>query len=219
MGRSVNWLSLGGFLAGNRKERVQRWVQAYLQRLGVLGHPGFRMNLSLEGYRDYTFGARSGPAIGLDGIAHEMAHAVEFGPEAFEHRCAAHGFVFHTPTVEVMGRLYEQFHTAQASKREIRTFAIERRLLEMAGLKVSENAFLQQVCSVLAFMPDWIEFHERPDLVAEQLAQAREVFTEQVVRQRLFGWLDKTAERLQQAQELTTDEALDPQKHLLAEMA
>lgn len=225
MGRCVNWLSLGDFIPGNRADRVQRWIGAYLQRLGVLGHPGFRMKLSLEGYRDYTFGARSGPAIGIDGIAHEMAHAVEFGPEAFEQRCTAYGFVFRTPTVEVMGRVYEQFHTAQASQREIRAFAIERRLVEMAGLKVSENAFLEHVCSVLGFMPDWIEFYERADLVAEQLARAREVFTEQVVRQRLFGWLDKTAERLQQAQlgaedgadDLRDEESRNRSEHLLAE--
>lgn len=200
MSRTVRWYALGDFMPGNRRVRAERWVRAFLSRLGVLEHPGFRLDLGLEGYQGYAFGARVGPSLGLSGIAHELAHAVEFGPDAFEQRCNESGFLFHTPRVFICGQLCENFTTGQASERELRTFAIERRLLEMAGLRVSENAFCEQSCRVLGYMPDWIEFHDKPARVRKHLRAAREQFPEHLVRERLMGWLDKTAECLRAAQ-------------------
>lgn len=199
MCRSVRWYALGDPIPGTRRERVQRQVSEFLRRLGVLEHPGFRLDLTSEGYRNYAFGARIGPSIGISGVAHELAHAVEFGPDAFEQRCHESGFLFRTPTVFIAGQLCDNFTTGQASERELRAFAIEWRLLEMAGLRVSENAFCEQTARTLGFMPDWISFHEQPELVREHLLAAREQFPESLVRERLMGWLDKTAQRLQVA--------------------
>lgn len=196
MSRTVRWYALGDPLPANRRARVGLWVEAFVDRLGLREHPGFRLDVGTEGYRDYAFGARVGPSCGIDGVVHELAHAVEFGPDEFEQRCTEGGFVFHTPTVFIGGRLCEVFNTGKASERELRTFGIEWRLLEMAGLRVREDAFFGHCVQVLSYMPDWISFHGQPELVREHVRAAYDAFTQERVSQRLQGWLDKTAARL-----------------------
>ena len=184
----------------NRWRRVELLTNALIAKLSVCGHPGLQVKLSLEGYKDHCFGAKSGPTAGFDALAHELGHAVDFGPDAFEARCSPYGrFVFHVPEVEVLGRMYPDAVTGQASECEIRAFAAQWRLCEAVGLRLNEARFLEHVRGSLSFMHDWIAYHNKPDEVAQYFHRALDRFTLPVVTDRLVGWLDKTHERLRHA--------------------
>lgn len=180
----------------NRWARVSAVTQARIDRLPFAKHPGFRVNFQREGYKNYTFGAKSGPCAGFDALAHELAHAVEFGPENFEQRCSQFGFVFSMATIEVLGDEYPNPITGQASEREARTFGIEWQLCEAVGIHLQEKEYLRHVCGALGFLPDWLAYHQKPDEVAALVHQAREQFSLAEVFDRMIGWLDLTQERL-----------------------
>ena len=70
-----------------RGRRLTRLVEARLQRLGAISrHPAFRVKMSKEGYSNFIFGAAAGPAAKLSNVLHDMAHAAEFGPDAYTRR-------------------------------------------------------------------------------------------------------------------------------------
>jgi hypothetical protein len=176
----------------SRYARIEAVTNGRLARLSFSRHPAFSYKVRQEGYKDFVFGARMGPSAGFGGLAHDMGHAVDFGPENFDTRCTRYGFEFHVPQVEIMGEYYPECVTGQASERECRAFGIEWKFLEAAGVYVDENIFLAHVCGSLGFMPDWIAYHQKPEEVRALLHAGRDRFTMAEICDRMVGWLDQT---------------------------
>jgi len=179
--------------------RAARVFAARLQRLpGALGkHPGLLFSPGLEGYRDYTFGFRSGPSVQARHVFHELGHAAQFGPDSFESRASPYGFVFNMRQVFVMGRPYDEPITSQATDRELETFAHELHLLQAAGYQFQLADFLSYSASVMRHMPDWIAIPgergaDRKRECERRLLAFYESLTQAEVLDKLTGWLDAT---------------------------
>src|SRR3546814_7579787 len=77
-----------------RIARVSALYQARLARVSLMAHPGFQYKVNQEGYSNYTFGGRVGTSFEFSALCHDLAHAVEFGPDLFTERCSpSSGFV------------------------------------------------------------------------------------------------------------------------------
>src|SRR3546814_15954280 len=114
-----------------RIARVSALYQARLARVSLMAHPGFQYKVNQEGYSNYTFGGRVGTSFEFSALCHDLAHAVEFGPDLFTERCSpSGGFVLHVREIEIMGNMYAEPQTGQASERECRAFGIETRLYD-----------------------------------------------------------------------------------------
>ena len=115
-------------------------IDTFIERLGGADQPAMRIAHRQEGYRDYTFGCRAGPGrASVRNLAHELAHAAEFGAAAFSRRCLKGSFCFKIRQVEVLGRYYPEPETCGATKRELRTFALQLHLLQHAGVLTRET--------------------------------------------------------------------------------
>ncbi|MBS3912749.1 MAG: hypothetical protein KGZ70_13160 [Hydrogenophaga sp.] len=178
-------------------------IQTFIERLGVLGHPGLKISLQQEGYRDYTFGCRAGPGRAtVRNLAHELAHAAEFGAAAFPQRCLMGSYVFKTRKVKVLGRYYTEPTTCSATKRELRTYALQLHLLQYAGESVNEQAFAQDAARLMTtFMHDWWQIPGQDDAerrlwCATQVLDNHGQTSADDVINRLVGWLDATDRRL-----------------------
>ena len=188
-----------------RPRETQR-VRAFglrLQRLpGNLGHhPGLLFSLTLQGYRDHTFGGRAGPSVHLSHLFHELAHAAQFGPKQFARRAKPHGFVFKMPTVCVQGRHYDEPDTRQGVERELDTFAHQLHLMQAAGLKMAPKAFIAYSATLMRFMPDWYNVpgkgeEQRFAFCRAYIEQRYAALSQDAVLENLRGWLDATHRRL-----------------------
>jgi len=186
--------------------RMARLASLYGQRLQRLPrslgkHPGLLFSPALEGYRDYTFGARSGPSVQARHIFHELGHAAQFGPEQFEERAGVDGYVFKMPQVLCMGRYYADPQTCKATERELDTFAHELHLRQAVGFKCNTEEFFRYSASVMRHMEDWAHVpgskgKERHQECMRGIRERYEALTQAQVLDKLAGWLDKTQERL-----------------------
>ena len=174
-----------------------------LQRLpGNLGsHPGLLFNLTLQGYRDFTFGGRAGPSVHVTHLFHELAHAAQFGPKQFARRAKPHGYVFKVPTVYLAGQVCSEPDTRQGVERELDTFAHQLHLMQAAGLKMAPKTFIAYSATLMRFMPDW--YHVPGGSEAKRNAFCRAAIrkryaalTQAEVLDKLRGWLDATQRRL-----------------------
>ena len=93
----------------------------------------------VEGYRDYAFGGRAGPSIGVRNVFHEMAHAAQFGRDSFRQRATAEGYKFKVRTIFVFDRYCQEPRSGQATYRELDTFAYQLHLMRAAGMKVDDS--------------------------------------------------------------------------------
>lgn len=175
-------------------------INTFLKKLGIAGHPGLRVDPKLEGYQDFTFGCRAGPVEpNVNDLAHELAHAAQFGPRYFKFRAFKHGFQFRMRQVELLGRFYSEPSTPQATTRELDTFAYQAHLLQLAGVKLDLDKHFEEAADILTrFMPDW--WAVPGDTSAERkawcVAQGKRFYERrkpQTVLNRLRGWLDLTA--------------------------
>jgi hypothetical protein len=183
------------------KEQVQRAHAARLARLPVGNHPAFMFNPWLEGYRDYVFGGRAGPAICVRNVFHELAHAAEFGPELFRTRATADGFRFKVPRRYIYDRFCDVPRTGQGTMRELRTFAFQLHLMQAAELKVHSLAFSDHSAYIMRLMHDWYHIpgedeEARKEWCRLQILEAYESVKQAEVLGRLEGWLDNTRKRL-----------------------
>lgn len=189
-----------------RKKRVQAVAQGRLIRLGLAGHPGLRFRASLEGYADYVFGARAGPSVDVHNLFHELAHAAQFGPQAFRQRTFHGSFVFKMRKVTVLGQRYAEPLTSSATERELSTFAYQLHLMRLAGCKIAARAFFAEATRSMAYMPDWYnvpgdDAEQRHAYCAQRAMELFEQLCEQSSLERLRAWLDKTAKRLARAKQ------------------
>jgi hypothetical protein len=186
------------FKLGSRTLPVFR---ARLGRLAAARHPAFFFNPGVEGYCGYVFGGRAGPAIAVRNVFHEMAHAAQFGEDNFRHRAVRHGFVFKVRKVTVFGESYPEPNTAQATEREMDTFAHEWHLLRNAGYRLNLAQFLQDKVQVMNYMPDWYMVNgenekARHATLRALLLEKLESKVGEDAHPRLEAWLDRTQKRL-----------------------
>lgn len=181
-------------------------TKQFLGKLGVLSHPGFRYSRKLEGYRDYTFGCIAGPSEpDLNNLAHELAHAAQFGPEAFRYRATQRGFHFKIRRIWVYDRYCVEPRTNQGIVRELETFAYQAHLLEAGGIKLHKRKFLMDAAHLMvSYMPDWYNIpgdnaDERKAWCIAQVEQYYAGLSQEVALERLNGWLNCTAKRLKRA--------------------
>ncbi|MCC5610894.1 hypothetical protein LC612_30135 [Nostoc sp. CHAB 5834] len=175
-----------------------------LSRLPVARHPGLMFQPGLEGYRDYTFGARAGPAVEAVNLFHELAHAAQFGAENFSRRATSEGFVFKTRRIFVYNTYCEEPRTSKATRRELETFAYQLHLMRLAGFTQTDDDFMSDHAKVMRFMPDWWHIPGNSDEKRAKWCQAyiakryAKLKPDEVVG-RLDAWLDKTWLRLNQS--------------------
>lgn len=113
-----------------------------------------------EGYRgNGVIGARTGPMDCLDfeNVAHEMAHAIEILECGRASALARSGWGLRIKSsLEVMGEVFYEPTTMQATEREARVCGIQLRILEAVGHPDAEG-FIERHASVLErFMPDYV---------------------------------------------------------------
>lgn len=175
-------------------------IDVFLTKLGIAGHPGLRVNPKLEGYRDYTFGCRAGPTSpNVNDLAHELAHAAQFGRRYFKYRAAEYGFVFKTRQVMVFGRYYPEPRTAGATLRELETFAYQAHILQAAGEKLNLDRFFKHGADLMVrFMHDWycIPGETETERKSWCIAKTRHFYERrkrETVLRRLNEWLAETA--------------------------
>lgn len=176
-------------------------MAARLSRLPMARHPAMRIAPRREGYRAYAFGGKAGPDMSVDNVFHELAHAVEFGPDEFKKRASAFGFLFRNRRVEVLGQLYVEPLTWQSTQREIRTMAIQLHLLRSAGSRISEDFFAREHLRSMQYMTDWYNVpgkteEKRFEAMTKEFFRAYGLLNQDMVLHRLELWLDRTRQRL-----------------------
>jgi hypothetical protein len=178
-------------------------IDVFLKNLGISDHPGLRVDLRLEGYRDFTFGCRiiTGEPEAED-LAHELAHAAQFGARHFRRRARVYGFNFRMRQVEVDGELYDEPITTQGTLRELQTSAYQAHLLEFAGVPVDHDSYFEAVARTLNFfMKDWywVPGDSNEERMAWCVQQGKAFYAQtrpETVLRRLRKWLDKTEKHL-----------------------
>lgn len=173
-----------------REFRVCSSIRGRILRVLPKVHPAFQWSMEIQGYSDYTFGACAGPACGFGNLAHELAHAVEFGAKNFNDRAPSGYFVFHVPSVEVLGVVCREPMTNQASMRECRVAGIEKRILREAGYKIDDTLFAEYYCRLLNHLPD--SLYMKASMVAPTIEHSYAEWPIERIRSELSAWLDKT---------------------------
>ena len=110
---------------------------------------------SLEGnkFQDekLVLGCRAGPSMSVDNLLHEMAHLIEIPDERI--RISGWGMTY--PEVEVLGQFFREPQTIQGLRRELRVFAIQKHLFEMAGIPTTES-YWSEKAKICEWLQDFI---------------------------------------------------------------
>lgn len=184
-----------------------------LSKLPFGRHPALFFHPSLEGYQNYTFGCRSGPATAPRYVFHELGHAAQFGPQAFRDRATDFGFAFRAPhRVWVQGVPYPEPITMGATQRELETFAYELHLMQAAGLRRAESAYSKDCTRIMRLMQDWynvpgVDQRARDRYCGGEIARVYHELDPKDVLARTEAWLDCTHRRLQRRRRHTGAEA------------
>ena len=138
-------------------ERADLVFRGRMSSTPFLNHPAFKYSFSLTGYKDFTYGAVTGPAISISNLFHEMAHSIEFilSGDDPKHRARGGRYHFDTNQIEIDGRLYEQVQTNQITLRECRTFAIQIKLMHSVGFRIDLYQFARESARLTTWLPDW----------------------------------------------------------------
>ena len=138
-------------------ERADLVFRGRMSSTPFLNHPAFKYSFSLTGYKDFTYGAVTGPAISISNIFHEMAHSIEFilSGDDPKHRARGGRYHFDTNQIEIDDRLYEQVQTNQITLRECRTFAIQIKLMHSVGFRIDLYQFARESARLTTWLPDW----------------------------------------------------------------
>lgn len=174
-------------------------IQDFLTKLGIASHPGLQFNYNKEGYSNFTFGCRAGPGRPtVNDLAHELAHAAQFGPRNFKYRAVYGDFSFRMRKVTILGNQYDEPKTAQATLRELDTFAYQAHLMQIAGVDIDLKQHFEKAADLMVrFMPDWLAIpgHDCDSRKAWCVNKASEFYTRRKAKtalKRLIGWLDET---------------------------
>ena len=197
-----------------RKSRRLHIIEARLARLPICGHAALRTNSEIEGYRNYIFGARAGPDVCFTHLAHEIAHAAQFGKENFRWRAKDFGFVFEIPKKFVYDRYCVEPVTIQATVRELETFAYQLHILIKSGYKKTPQSLARELVESIRFMPDWLLIpgdtsKAKLDWCLAQVLQRYQQLSTEEVFAKINDWLDATEKRLKRKSKTTPTPALD----------
>lgn len=181
--------------------RLHALFSARLARLPMARHPALFVRPSQQGYCDYAFGGRAGPDIAPTHLFHDLAHAAQFGPDAFRTRAHVSGFAFKVPRRYIFQQLVSEPQTMQATQREVDTFGYQLHLMRAAGCRISDRAFFEDNSRAMSFMHDWYwvpgeDEDARRDYLVNAMAESYARVTQAEALDRLEGWLDKTRARL-----------------------
>lgn len=178
-------------------------IDTFLENLGIANHPGLRVERRLMGYENFTFGCRIALCrANVRHLAHELGHAAQFGGKHFARRARQYGFNFKMRTVDVVGTICQEPNTAQATVRELETFAFQAHLLELAGVRINHANYFKQAARLMtSYMPDWycVPGESEAERFKWCVQKAKALYarsTPQEVLARLIGWLDETAKHL-----------------------
>lgn len=184
-----------------------------VKRTPFWDHPGLFIHPSVEGYKDYMFGMRAGPSVDLNNLAHELAHAAEFGAGLFNSRCFRGAFVFKMPRLRsayICGQNHwwrDEMITMQATWRELRTMAIQKHVAEMMGVDTGGD-WVIELAGSCKYLPDWHNVPgecdgARDEYCAEMVELLYHDFDRDEIVSEITGWLDKTAVRLKRTGDKT----------------
>ena len=179
-------------------------IENFLQKLGIADHPGLRVKLKQEGYKNFTFGCATGPSgPNVTDLSHELAHACQFGARYFAYRALPAGFRFKLREIFVYDRYCIEPKTAQATCRELDTFAYQLHLLELAGEVVDHAEYFVYAAGLMTqFMHDWwhIPGKGESERKAWCVKRAKSCYAKHkpaTVKRRLIAWLNATQNHLE----------------------
>lgn len=183
--------------------RIVEVCRARLSRLPVARHPALRFLPGLEGYKNYLFGARTGPTVAVDNLLHELAHAAQFGPQHFITRCSESGFLFKMKSTEFHGCVFVDMQTTKAIERELQTFALQLHLRHIVGYRGNEEDYCRRAADMMVYMPDWLNIpgssdEDRIVYCAKKIEEYYAQTDEKETVSALEGWLDATIRRWKQ---------------------
>lgn len=194
-------------ISSKQHDRANLVIQVRLSKTPIYHHPAFKYSLSHSGYKNYVFGAMSGPRCEIENLLHELAHGAEFifFGEDFDERCTQDGsFHFAWNQTLIGGRLYNSFETIQATMREIRTFAMQLRLLEAVGYKFNLTRKIISFARILNFQPDWVNVpgqttNDKITWCAHKIYEFYNNFNPDQIVALSVTWLDHVQLRLESA--------------------
>ncbi len=183
------------------KNRILAVFRQRLERLPVGRHPALYFNPWVEGYKDFVFGGRAGPAVQCTSLFHELGHAAQFGADKFRTRASEAGFLFKSRRRFIYDRYCEDPRTGQATHRELDTFAHQLHLMRVAGYKVEDGEFMRYSARLMTYMSDWYNIPGddeagRAKYCHDFLAERYATLKASEVLAKLETWLDLTAKRL-----------------------
>lgn len=171
-------------------------IETFIADLGISNHPGLKVDESLQGYRDWTFGCRAGPVeANVDDLAHELAHAIQFGAKQFRRRAFEFGFNFKVPRKWVYDRFVVEPITNQATMRELETFAIQAHLMGINSGSIIE--FAKSRVESMKYMPDSYcipgqNISEQESWMADRVIEFFDATSKGECINELNKWLDAT---------------------------
>lgn len=134
----MSWLSGTNIIVDRSKRDAAEWWREGRKKF-------VRLPVSFAGIRD----GDPGP------LFHELAHFLEVVPDARRVRAILWGIKFPERRVVIAGKVYKDpdFTAPYATRREIRTFAIEGWLMRAAGLSPKDP---EHYANIAKWLPDWI---------------------------------------------------------------
>lgn len=138
-------------------ERADLVLRGRLAKTGFLNHPSFQYSFDSSGFKKFSFGAVAGPSISIYNIFHEMAHAVDFVlcGDDLKQRTLGGCYRFNVKKISLNGQFYDQVDTTQCTERECRAFAIQLKLMHIAGFKTDLECFAKDTARLTTWLPDW----------------------------------------------------------------
>lgn len=111
---------------------------------------------SLEGslvndQKQLVLGCRAGPVEDVDNLLHEMGHFIEIP----DHRILISGWGLTYPEIEICHQICREPSTTQAVERELRVFAIQKHLYEIAQIKIPIR-YNEDKSKLIEWMNDYV---------------------------------------------------------------
>ncbi|WP_180190262.1 hypothetical protein [Acinetobacter sp. YH01009] len=178
-------------------QRADLVFRGRMSRTTFLDHPAFCYSFESSGFKDYIFGATTGPSIGIDNLFHEMAHAIDFvlTGDDIKRRTLGGRFNFEVNMVSINGRLYEQLETSQCTMRECRAFAIQMKLMHIVGFKTNLESMAANYAHLTIWLPDWYLIEgdnetERVEWCKNHIMKLYNEYDDQSILNAFQIWLD-----------------------------
>ena len=180
-----------------------------LKKLPWNDHPAFMTDPTIEGYRDYKFGARAGPETDGWNCMHEMAHAVQFRANNFRSRVKNGSFVFKKPgAFWSMGHYCYEPTSTRGTMRELETFAIQFKMIEFVLGKQDVREYVKHITRLISWLPDHynlykstlINGNERKtsmlNISQKHLMEFYDKWSFEMIAEEMNRWLDKTQKHI-----------------------